>query len=100
VKIADRAMPALEVTMPASSGVVLLFDPVTALLAHMRYDAPADGGQHVKAEESFSDYRDVKGLKVAYRVSVSRDGVTFVERTLRSFAYNEPVNPALFVKPS
>jgi len=52
------------------------------------------------AEEAFSDYRDVDGVKVAFHTTVSRNGTPVVERTVRTFQYNVPLDPALFIRPS
>ena len=53
-----------------------------------------------EAEESYSDYRDVHGLKVAFTTEVRREGAPALARTLRSYEINVPLDSALFVKPS
>jgi zinc protease len=92
-------MPTLEVALPGGSPLTLIFDPVTTLLARAKYrliNPPGD----VAVEEIYSDYRDVKGLKVAFTTDVRRDGAPAVHRTLRTFEFNVPVDSALFTKPS
>ena len=78
--------------------VIVEFDPATALVARVTYRA--SGGQEASMEEAFSDYRDVKGLKVAHKSVVSRRGVPVLERILRAFDYNVPLDLALFTRPS
>ena len=94
-----RKMPVLEVALPGSAPLTLIFDPATALLAKTKYRVAAPGGD-VNVEETYSDYRDVRGLKVAFTTEVRRDGAPAVHRTLRTFEFNVPVDSALFNKPS
>jgi hypothetical protein len=91
-----RALVALEVKGQKMRPTTLLFDPASGLLVRERYVTPS-GKQ---AEEEYSDYRDVRGLKVAFRTRVSYDGVVVLERTVRSFEYNVPLDAAVFNKPS
>jgi hypothetical protein len=92
-------MPTLEVALPGGSPLTLIFDPVTTLLARAKYRLSNPPG-YVAVEETYSDYRDVKGLKVAFTTDVRRDGAPAVHRTLRTFEFNVPVDSALFTKPS
>jgi zinc protease len=92
-------MPTLEVALPGGSPLTLIFDPVTTLLARAKYRLSNPPGD-VAVEETYSDYRDVKGLKVAFTTDVRRDGAPAVHRTLRTFEFNVPVDSALFTKPS
>jgi hypothetical protein len=81
---AGRTLPTLEVTLPGSSPLTLIFDPATSLLARTKYrlgNSPGD----IAVEEIYSDYRDVKGLKVAFATDVRRDGAPAVHRILRTF---------------
>ncbi len=94
-----RKLPTLEVALPGSSPLTLIFDPVTTLLSRSRYRVSGPAGD-VTVEEIYSDYRDVKGLKVAFMTDVRRDGAPAVHRTLRTFEFNVPVDSALFNKPS
>ena len=98
---AGRVMPALDVALPGARPLRLIFDPATALLARVRYrvgGSPAGG--EVNVEELYSDYRDIKGLKVAFRTEVRREGAPAVNRTVRTVEFNLPVDSALFSKPS
>ncbi len=52
------------------------------------------------AEESYADYREVHGVKVAFSTEVRREGAPGLARTLRSYEINVPIDSALFVKPS
>lgn len=92
-----RAMPALEVKQPEMRAITLVLDPDSALIVKQRY---ATGGDPRIVEEAFSDYRDVDGVKVAFKTVVHAAGVPIVERVVRTFRYNVPVDSALFTRPS
>ena len=92
----DRRLSALEVHTAGMQPVTVLFDQATALIAGLRYDAEPGGEV---TEESFWDYRDVKGLKVAFRARVARGGRTLVERAVSTFDYNVDLDPGLFTRP-
>ena len=92
-----RALPAIEVTSRAMAPVSVLFDPGTTLISGLRYTDAARGG--AKVEEAFSDYRDVNGLKVAFRATVSRDGTPFLRRVVHRFESNVPLDATLFTRP-
>ena len=94
-----RRMPVLEVALPGSTPLTLIFDPVTALLTKSRYRMAGPTGA-VNVEEIYSNYHDVNGLKVPFTTEVRRDGAPAVQRTLRKFEFNVPVDSALFSKPS
>jgi hypothetical protein len=94
-----RKLPALEVALPGTTPVTLVFDPVSGLLARSKYRMAGATGE-VTVEEIYSNYRDVHGLQVPFTTDVSRDGAPAVHRTLRTFEFNVPVDPALFTKPS
>jgi zinc protease len=92
-----RAMPALEVTQGEMRAITLVLDPNSSLIVKQRYAA---GGDPRIVEEAFSDYRDVEGVKVAFKTIVRTSGAALVERVVRSFRYNVPIDPALFTRPS
>ena len=95
---AGRKLPTLEVALPGSSPLTLVFDPSTALLVRAKYRLSSPTAD-VEVDESYSDYRDVRGLKVAFITDVRRAGAPAVHRTLRTFEFNVPVDSALFNKP-
>ena len=94
-----RKLPVLDVALPGSTPVTLVFDPASGLLIRSKYRIAAPGGD-VAVEEIYSNYRDVHGLQVPFTTDVRRDGAPAVHRTLRNFEFNVPVDPALFNRPS
>lgn len=96
-----QTVPALDVVLPGAKPLTLIFDPATTLLAKARYrveSSPAGG--EVNVEEIYSDYRDVNGLKVAFKTELRREGAPAVNRAVRTFEFNVPIDSALFSKPS
>jgi hypothetical protein len=93
-------VPALDVILPGAKPLMLIFDPATALLAKARYRVGSSPAGEVNVEEIYSDYRDVNGLKVAFKTELRREGAPAVNRAVRTFEFNVPVDSALFSKPS
>jgi zinc protease len=94
-----RAFPAIEVQGTGMRPVTVVLDPVTALIRRQRYVMPAGPGT-ATMEEIFSDYRAVDGLQVAFKAEIHRNGTPLLERVVRTFEYNVPLDAALFTKPS
>jgi hypothetical protein len=63
------------------------------------YTTPGPDGRPSQAEEVFSDYRKVNGIEVPFKASVLRDGRLILDRTLKSVAFNVPVDASLFQQP-
>jgi zinc protease len=99
VTVDGREMPAIEMAGASGTPVTLIFDPATWLIAGQRYTLESPSGP-LMAQETFSDYRDVDGLKVAFKAIARRQGAPRVERVLERVEYNVPLDPSLFAKPS
>jgi hypothetical protein len=97
VTAGGRVLPALVVDMARSGPLTLVLDPESWLIVRQRYPARWGGGE---VEEVLSDYRDVKGLQVAFTVTVRHPGERPITRVLRRFDYNVPLDSALFARPS
>jgi zinc protease len=91
-----RTMPAITFTGKEMVPVTLVLDPTTDLVVAERYEASPG----MLIEEQYSDYRAIDGLHVAFSAVVRRDGQPFLNRRVRSFEYNIPLDPALFIQPS
>ena len=96
----DRAMPVLEVALPGAPPLRLVLDPATALILKAQYRLSEPPAKDVAVEELYSDYRDVRGLKVAFKAQLRREGAPGIERTVRTFEFNVPLDSTLFSKPS
>jgi zinc protease len=97
VPIDSRMMPALSVNLKLSGPLVLILDPATDLIVRQRYPARGIKGE---IEETLSDYRDVKGVQVAFSVTVRHPGESPITRVIRSFDYNVPLDASIFTRPS
>ena len=95
-----QTAPALQVALPGGGPLTLVFDPATSLVSKARYTVEAMPGAAVLVEETYSDYRDVNGLKVAFHMELHREGAPAVKRSVRTFEVNVPLDAALFSKPS
>jgi hypothetical protein len=98
-----RALAALVVS--GVRPVTVLIDPVSGVIHGQQYELygdllPKTANGNMIAEEQFSDYRDVNGLQVAFTAVVTQSGQPFIRRHVRTFEYNVPLDPALFVRPS
>jgi zinc protease len=91
----EGAQRVLEIGAPGPDQVRLFVDD-QMLIVKQQFQAPVDGGRQ---EESFSDYRQVGGLRVPYQASVSRNGRAVVKRTLTRISFNEQIDPAMFERP-
>jgi zinc protease len=91
-----RSLPVLAVRGAGRQSVALVLDPATWLILAQHYVIPP--GEPV--EERFSDYRNVDGLQIAFTAVVSVSKQRVLNRRVRSFEYNIPLDPTLFTKPS
>jgi hypothetical protein len=87
---------ALEVSIPGARPVTLWIDEATGLIAKSTYRVAGD----ITAEEVYSDYRDVNGVRVAFRTELRREGAPGVTRTVRKCEFNVTVDSKIFNKPS
>ena len=99
-----RTLRVLEISGPDVDAVQLSIDNQMLIVRQVFWTFAPQGrsGQttRVRAEEQFSDYRTVSGIKVPFQAAVMRDGKTLVKRTLTSVTINDPVVvPSLFDKP-
>jgi zinc protease len=97
VRVEGKAMPALEVHLKPAGRVVLVFDAANGLLVQQRYGGEA--GEPL-TEERFTDYRQVQGLQVAHRATLKRENNPPVERLVRTFEINVPIEATFFKKPT
>ena len=87
----------LELSALDLNPIVLEIDPTTLLIRKQSYRADAPGRPLV--EESFSDYRPIDGIQIAFRAS-RKSGPLLVERRVSEVKINTTLEPALFVRPA
>jgi zinc protease len=90
-RVAGRKITALDdrTAEISESGqiVKLIFDPATGLPKNSLYDAPTENGP-VAVIESYSDFRDVGGLKVPHKTVITISGKRFQDLTITSLKFN------------
>ncbi len=97
VGVDDRELTVLQGTTPAGTSVKLYFDPKLALLVRMVRFTKLPVGL-IPTEIDYSDYRDVSGIKVPFRVTKTWvDGRSTT--ALSSIQLNAPIDGAKFAKP-
>jgi len=92
------AVQVVELSGPQLSPVQLHVDG-QLLIVRQVYSTPGPDGQPVKAEEVFSDYRNVEGIRVPFKASVLRDGKPILDRALSRVVINGPLDESIFVRP-
>ena len=92
----DPQLGALEISGDGMEPLTLLINRTNGLIEKARYMSAAEG----RAEEIYSDYRNVGGIQVPFHTVVRRAGLTMIERDVKTIRYNVPLSAALFVKPS
>ena len=92
----DAQLGALEITGDGMEPLTLLINRTNGLIERARYMSGAEG----RAEEVYSDYRNVGGIQVAFHTVVRRAGQTMIERDVKTIRFNVPLAPALFHKQS
>ena len=95
-KEGQGAVP-LELSATDLNPIVLEVDRTTSLIRKQSYRADAPGRPLV--EESFSDYRPVDGIQIAFRAS-RKAGPLAVDRRVTEVKINTAVDAALFSRPS
>jgi predicted Zn-dependent peptidase/outer membrane lipoprotein-sorting protein len=93
-----RALRVVEIWGPQLEPVVLHVEAESGRIVSQSYTVQTLDGV-ARIVESFSDYRDVDGLQVAYSAELRRDGVRMLRRTVTEFQYNVPVAADLFRRP-
>jgi hypothetical protein len=100
-KVGDRPAVGVKVSSKGHRDVSLFFDKETGLLikSETRVKAQEMGGKEVTQESLYSDHKDVDGLKVPFKVVISRDGKKFVEATHSDLKFPQKLDDKLFAKP-
>jgi hypothetical protein len=97
VGVDERELTVLEGNTAAGAKVKLYFDPTSGLLVRMVRFTNLPVG-FIPTEIDYSDYRDVSGIKVPFRVNKTWvDGRSVTE--LSSIQLNVPIDNAKFAKP-
>ncbi|HLJ49272.1 MAG TPA: pitrilysin family protein [Bryobacteraceae bacterium] len=80
----------VEISDDKGDAAKLTLDPQTGLPAKMSYQSVGMSGP-VEVEETYSDWRDVNGIKVPYGRSVTQGGQKFADVHVKDFKFNTGV---------
>ena len=93
---AGKPVYLLQFALEAGGPLVMLVDPKTFEVRGMRY--PTDLAPNApQAVETYEDYRDVSGLRVAFRAHVEREGL-MIDRQITSVRMNAPLPTTAFIR--
>jgi hypothetical protein len=93
-----RTLRVLEISGAGLDPVRLYVDD-QMMVVKQSFVTTGPDGRPERAEEAFSDYRPVAGVRVPFQAAVSRDGHVLVRRTLTRVTFNEPIDIRIFDKP-
>jgi len=90
----------LAISDKDGDSVELHIDPATHLPSSLVYHSVGQAGP-VTAEEDYSDWREVSGVKAPFHIVVKHDGKTFADATIEDCKINPPLTAdALAQKPA
>ena len=90
---------ALKVTGPDGKDFTLYFDKESGLPVRLVAKVVGFNGEEFVQDSTFSDYKDFGGIKKSAKVSVKRDGETFVESEITDFKIIDKVPAETFAEP-
>lgn len=98
--IADNNVEEILVTIDGLSQV-LGIDPASGRILSLSYKRRGPGGEFGQVVKTFSDFREVNGVTLPFKISATFNGQPWKEQssTIDSIAVNSKVDPALFEKP-
>jgi hypothetical protein len=87
------------VTSPDSVTTQYFFDPETGYLVQLIQTSNM-GGQTMDITVGLSDYRKTDaGIALPYKIETNYGGQFFVTENVNKVEFNQPIDPAIFVKP-
>jgi zinc protease len=92
-RIAGRTVNAVDDQTVEISGtegevVTLTFDPRTGLPQKIAYDSVHAAGPPVTVQDEYGDYRDVAGLKIPFKITITQGGQKFADITVTEAKIN------------
>ena len=78
----------VEIATAEGLSVCLEFDVITGLPARQRYTEPGPSGSPRERVETFSDWRDMGGIKMPFKAVQQENGVKLLEVTVSEYRIN------------
>jgi hypothetical protein len=98
-KVGDKPAAVLKITGPEGKDFTLSFDKETGLPAKLTATVQGFGGEDVKQETVYADYKEMDGIKKATKIESNRDGQKYMTLTVTSFKVLDKVDPKMFTEP-
>jgi hypothetical protein len=98
-KVGDKPAVGIKVTPPDGKEFTLYFDKESGLPVKQVAKVVGFNGDEFTQETTYSDYKEMDGIKKATKVESKRNGEKFIEQKLTEFKILEKVPPKTFAKP-
>jgi hypothetical protein len=99
-KVADKPAAGIKVTAPDGKDFKLYFDKESGLPVRLVAKVIGFMGEEYTQETTFSDYKEMEGIKKATKVQTKRDGEKFIDMEVTEFkVLDKDVDPKTFTEP-
>jgi hypothetical protein len=98
-KVGDKPAAVLKVTPPDGKEFRLYFDQESGLPVRVVAKVVDFHGQEYTQEVTFSDYKEMSGIRKATRIESKRDGEKFINQQVTEFKVLDQVDPKTFEQP-
>lgn len=98
-KVGERPAVKLKCTGPDGKDFTLFFDKESGLPVKMVAKVSGIMGGEVLQEVTYSDYKEMGGIKKATKLKATRDGAKFLEQEVTEFKVLDKVDPKSFAEP-
>ena len=71
----------------------MFVEPASGTLLKKTFRGMGTGGP-ADIEEFYSDFREVSGMRIPFRIEVNQNGARFLEATINEVKFNTGVDPA------
>ncbi len=78
----------IDITSDKGDSAHAIFSATTGFLRFVSYESANAAGPPFKVEESFSDFHDVNGIMVPFKVEITQNDASFAVVTLTNVKYN------------
>jgi hypothetical protein len=102
VKVGDKPAIGVRVTHKGHRDISLFFDKKTGLMVKSERvikDPDQGGDTEITQAELYEDYKDVKGVKHAHKLTITRDGKKHVDAEITEVKPAEKLDENIFSKP-
>jgi hypothetical protein len=97
--VGGKPAAVLKVTGPDGKDFRLYFDKESGLPVRLVAKVIGFGGEEFTQDVTYSDYKEMGGLKKATKISAKRDGEKFLEQQITELKVLDTVDPKTFAEP-